>query len=583
MKKIKRIGSVGVLALIVSLLALFYSSCTGSNEKASARMLQAERLLWSMPDSSLLLMEPIPSPEKLKGKQQADYCLLLTHVRLRCNLPITSDSLINIAIDYYSPTSDADKKVASMLCKSSWLLDIGKEVEAARLLKEAEEQIDRVDDSRLVSLLYGDLAYINKEAGDYHTAMRYYDQSLAICEKEGYTDWTVNNLLSMTSIALHDKESQDYLDVYSRKLLEKVALVKPDLQRKVYHNLGSYYLQQDNLVQAESYIKESMKIYPDSIFYKSYMNLAEVYDKMGYVDRADSLWQVALKSPDVGVRANVYQSLYGRALRRKAYEEAARQMKLYVEAVESFYNSKHFKDIMEVQAKYDKEVLAREHAEMQNYLYIAFLLFVFLAAIAWWGFVQARRKFQRERQDKVMKLQIQIHEVSCLKEEIRSLEIQLQEREGMTEQEKNKLENEVVALQQQIKEKDARINQMKVVYNIKEAEMSISGSDIQSLNLFLRLSKDLSSYTPAVDRAALLHWVDITHHRFASRLLVAYPNLSSSDQDLCCFTRMGYSHEKIAEALGNQPTSINRSIYRTCTRLRLKQEKNVFEEFIARF
>lgn len=58
-------------------------------------------------DSALLLLEQIPHPEKLRGKQRADYVLLLTQARDKNYLDsMQSDSLIKLAVDYYKNGGD---------------------------------------------------------------------------------------------------------------------------------------------------------------------------------------------------------------------------------------------------------------------------------------------------------------------------------------------------------------------------------------------------------------------------------------------------------------------------------------------
>ena len=70
---------------------------------------KVERYMDVYPDSALLLLEQIPHPEKLRGKQRADYALLLTQAQYRSNIVTTSDSLINIAVGYYQD-KDVEKK-----------------------------------------------------------------------------------------------------------------------------------------------------------------------------------------------------------------------------------------------------------------------------------------------------------------------------------------------------------------------------------------------------------------------------------------------------------------------------------------
>ena len=55
---------------------------------------RVERYMDVYSDSALLLLEQIPHPEKLRGKQRADYVLLLTQARDK-NLSLIHISSVN--------------------------------------------------------------------------------------------------------------------------------------------------------------------------------------------------------------------------------------------------------------------------------------------------------------------------------------------------------------------------------------------------------------------------------------------------------------------------------------------------------
>lgn len=70
----------------------------------------AESVMNEYPDSALRILRAIPTPEKLEGKERADYCLLLTQAMDKNDEKLESDSLINIAIEYYKSYDDNLKK-----------------------------------------------------------------------------------------------------------------------------------------------------------------------------------------------------------------------------------------------------------------------------------------------------------------------------------------------------------------------------------------------------------------------------------------------------------------------------------------
>lgn len=70
------------------------------------------------------------SPIKLSVEEQACYALLMTQAMYRCGHKISSDSLINIAVQYYSSQGNADDKASALLYKGYILEDLGQDNEA---------------------------------------------------------------------------------------------------------------------------------------------------------------------------------------------------------------------------------------------------------------------------------------------------------------------------------------------------------------------------------------------------------------------------------------------------------------------
>lgn len=63
----------------------------------------------SRPDSSLILLESIPSPEKLSEEDYATGCLLMTQARDKNYVEHTSDSVIGVAVRYFEKQGPKDR------------------------------------------------------------------------------------------------------------------------------------------------------------------------------------------------------------------------------------------------------------------------------------------------------------------------------------------------------------------------------------------------------------------------------------------------------------------------------------------
>ena len=58
------------------------------------------------PDSALFLLEQVAALEKMPERDYATWCLLITEARDKNYIEHTSDSLINVAIQYFEKKKD---------------------------------------------------------------------------------------------------------------------------------------------------------------------------------------------------------------------------------------------------------------------------------------------------------------------------------------------------------------------------------------------------------------------------------------------------------------------------------------------
>ena len=537
--------------LLLFFLTLLFTGCQDRKHMATT-LLQAEALMYTHPDSALQMLEAIPDPEKLTGQEQADYALLLTQARSRCRITATSDSLIRIATDYYQHSDDNARKTTALYYLGDVYIDMKKYTEAVVPLKQAEEVLHEAHPT-MQSLVYSKLGYLNRKSSNYPMAWIYYQKALDIDKSIGHTEWIVSSLTNILNLPL--LEVQDSVFVYVTLLEEILPSAHPDLKAKAYNNIGAHYYRHNQTTLAANYFEKAIHT-SISVPYRAYLNLARIYDSEGNIERADSLYEIALQSPVWATRARIYEALYNRHLHAERYQEAASYMNRYQAAADSFYAHRQTQEIQELQAKYDYEVLVREKVETENHLYRILLggIGLLFAALVgtYWLYTQRKKNLKR------------------IQECIAEIELLAGER--------NKAKNEIQELNQILSQGGALRDE---VMQAKGEWTSLD--DIRALGLYTRLCQDLQYYNPSSDYDALLHWVDITSNVFATRIMEKHPHLSNSEVTLCCLGRMGYSVSQIAEILHVKPTSVNRYIYRVCTVLGLPNNKESFLKYILSF
>ena len=538
----------------ILLCCLLIFSFTGCQErKGTASILkEAEALMYTSPDSALQMLETISQPEQLMGKELADYALLLTQARSRNSITATSDSLIRISTNYYKDSNDKTRKAKAFLYLGDVYMDMQNHVEAMKALKQAEEVLDDAEAS-VQSLIYSNLAYLNRESSNYELAWKYYQNALIIDKANGDTEWVVSNLINLLNLPL--PTLQDTLTNYIVQLEEVLLSATSDLQSKAYNNIGIYYRKKNLPGHAANYFRKAIHA-SVSVPYRAYLNLAQIYDEEGNTTRADSLYQMALQSPVWATKAYIYEVLYNRYLDAHRYQEATEYMKCYQLVTDSFYTQRQSQEIQELQTKYDFEVLAREKVEAENRLLritIGGSLLLFLSILAVYYF---KKKYTR-----------QLQELENLIRQINELENKEKEMEDLVNTLNESLERSTVLSNEFLRVKGKWTD----------------SEDILALGVYIRLKRDLSLYNPSSDLPLLGHWLDIVYNQFASRLTSEHRDLTVSELNICYLHRMGYSILEISQAMHVKTDSIKRYIYRACANMGIPQSREEFGKYISKF
>lgn len=564
--------------LYILLCCACLSSCQRDN---TAKLLElAETQIWEKPDSTLQILEQISSPEKLKGKEQADYALLLTQAKYRCNILAPSDSLINIAINYYKEKEDADRKGAAYLYKGSVLNELHESEKAIQAYKRAEECIPKMTDTHLIARIYSDLGYLNQMELNYDIAKTYYKKSLSINKAEKYLSNSANDLINLMGIYISSdyQNKQDSAEWCTSELLNIVLKVGSNIQAKIFHNIAVQKMYKEKYTEAEIFLQKLKEVSNGKLSYKALSVWGELYIKMGHKEKADSLLYAALGTSDLTVKVNIYSTLYKQAEENKQYKKAVGYLKKYTAVIDSVRDELKSTEIRELQLKYDKSITLRQNAEirMNWYLTIAIGFLIVIALISLYFY---SLKIYRKQKGKELSQQKQGS--IKLQERIDVLQTMVEESENLHSLEREEALNKIIDLQNEKGEKDTRIKQLETMFRAKD--ISVSSADAEALQTFLRITEQ-KEYTPAANRDNLHHWLDITHQNFAIRLNDKYPSLTGREKDICYLTALGLPLDTVAQLLDVQPRSIERYISRICEKFGFsKGSKESFIDFIMAY
>ena len=552
-----------ILFILTILLLLACTACYRSTRHVTEHLSQAEELIWTAPDSALHLLESISASRHLTGKEQADYALLLSLAQYRCYIPVSSDSLINLAIEYYKDKNDADKKGAAFYVKGCILEEYTKDIPNALLAyKEAEMCIPDMNEKRYVARIYSSLGYINKKSFHFEPAKEYYQKAVQANIDGKDTVAYASNLLNLSTLyyTLHQADSANrcintLIDIAD-------SLNDLDLQVKIYNNIANRKIFEKNYAEAEKYLIHAIRLSSPHFPDKLSLGLANLYAYTGQKEKADSLFTHLLSCPDLLVRSNSYLDLLNYFLASHPQEHS--YLNHYIALTDSIYKENRAEEVGKIQQKYDNEVLARTNDQLYFKWILTSVVGSLICIIA--------VTFLQKKWRKANALQKQIEELEEKKKVLTS----------------SSQENERYVIQ--ISELESQINDLKnekrrLKYFIKKTKKSKENKEDDYSSIFktyLSITKD-KTYDKELERDNLRQWLNLTNQNFTDKLIKHYPVLSKPNQlmDVCCLTALNLSIEDIATLLGIGERTVERYTSDICKKVGLpKGGKHIFVEFI---
>ena len=110
---------------------------TGCYPSMKPQLEEAEVLLTEDPDSAYRLLQTIERPERHPEAEYAIWCLLTTQATDKSFREHTSDSLIQVAVRYFSKQPDPDRLATALYTQGRVEKELGRNEEAAQSFVKA--------------------------------------------------------------------------------------------------------------------------------------------------------------------------------------------------------------------------------------------------------------------------------------------------------------------------------------------------------------------------------------------------------------------------------------------------------------
>ena len=173
-QQIKERTSMKQTVWMVALLILA-GSCTSESERWLER---AEVSMETDPACAYGCLQQIGlADDGLTDEERARYALLQVQAMHKCRMPLTNDSLINVAVAYYQANNDKHMLAKALLYKGLVHKQNGQVEQAAEAFVASERNFAQVDDNQYKALLSDHYGMLLFNQAMYEKALHYFKLS----------------------------------------------------------------------------------------------------------------------------------------------------------------------------------------------------------------------------------------------------------------------------------------------------------------------------------------------------------------------------------------------------------------------
>ena len=342
---------------------------------------QAEKVMSEHPDSALFLLEQVAAPEKMPERDYATWCLLITEARDKNYIEHTSDSLINVAIQYFEKKKDINRLAEAYYCQGRVLSELSVSEEALTAYLKAKELVRETSDRDLE-------ARINNHLGTLYWENRKFKESL-VCYQKSYRNYkicsdTIGIINTMQNIGECMRES-GHLDSAYHYLDGALKLARQggitSYTAYLLSSLGNIYTEKKLYEKALAYKKASLNYSEKrNTIYSCYYSIGKLYGNLHKLDSALLFAEMALASTDLYVECGANWLIYTLYVKKQDYKKACTYNERYLllrDSIEQVYQPQK---LAKVEALYNKErLISKQNQQMhtarsrQDFLLICFL------------------------------------------------------------------------------------------------------------------------------------------------------------------------------------------------------------------
>lgn len=238
--------------LVIVIIAITAFSC-GKHNSMEAVLDRADSLMTEQPDSALILLRSIDGTAfSHSSKLNASYALLLTQAQIKCHEHVMDDSLIAIAVNYYSDNSDMTSRLLSYYYhgrvkynSEDYALSLISMLNSYAIAQDMNDTFWTAMSAREISAIYN-LTY--NHADELKYAQIAYENFKSI-DREPHLSYAA---VDLAAAYFNMNDSEAGLKILTTLIDSAKLNNDQELLAELYRQLGKLYLKNDDYTRAKT-------------------------------------------------------------------------------------------------------------------------------------------------------------------------------------------------------------------------------------------------------------------------------------------------------------------------------------------
>lgn len=603
--------------ILLLLILVYLLACTHHQTiELLPELTRAESLMYDHPDSALSVLENMNPPSPTNKLQNATWSLLLVQARDKNYVKHTSDSLINVAYDYFIKQEDPNRRALALNYEGRVNEDLGEVEKATEFYLRAADEVEKTEDYRLGYLINSNLGMIYAYRGLNEECLSAFQKAHELAEQSQDSICIAFSLIYLGRIYSAVKQWDKSISSYGQSIFisEQIKYRYKKSLGTALNELGGVYQAIGKYEMALTCLKkvENEKLYNERTLPQVCLVLGDAYRSIEKYDSAFFYLNKALVTNNIYTKRSAYHYLYFIHKETHNYEKAIEYNNYYWQYRDSVDQINRSHAIEEIQTKYNYEKLKNEKIALElersqllksSLLALSLLLLTIVVLV----YIYQHRLLTRERtiqkdkdllhqytkklnendltirknRERIEELSSEMSDHTDLEESVKEQSLEIErlhhQNNGLLEINKRLQEN-IDQFTQSLQQRDSDLEDYKKLMEenirLRDREKFLCAQFMEQAATLKELRLSPKYIKTQGEWENIIEAVNILYDNYTVRLFKGYPSLTDTDIQICCLIKLHLNNTTIATLTGISSASVTKRKQRMKERMNLDLGEN---------